>query len=63
MNNSEEPKFKEIPVPIYARDLNSDLLTDVFMGEGFEEALEKAKKLDKDLVVGTYLKKGKWRME
>jgi len=45
--------------PIYARDLNADVLNDAFMGAGFEEMLKKANAEGKEVVVGHYLKRAR----
>jgi len=42
--------------PIYARDLKSEMLTDSFMGKGFEEKLKEAERKGKELIVGEYYK-------
>lgn len=42
--------------PIYARDLKPEMLTDIFMGAGFEAKLKEAEKKGKELVVGEYFK-------
>lgn len=45
---------------IYARDLAKDKQTDAFMGEGFEEALSKAKENGNELIIGKFFKNANW---
>jgi hypothetical protein len=45
---------------IYARDLAKDKRTDIFMGEGFEEAVRQAEANDTDLVIGEFCKNSEW---
>ena len=39
---------------VYARDLKSELLNDVFMGKGFEKKLKEADEKSVELIVGKY---------
>lgn len=43
--------------PIYARDMKKEILTDIFMGKGFEKLLEQAEIEDKELIVGYFKEK------
>jgi hypothetical protein len=55
-------QFNDIQVPIYARDLRPEILTDSFMGKGFESKLKFANEKNAELIVGYYLKTAKVEM-
>lgn len=43
--------------PIYARDIDSMIRNDRFMGKGFEKLVKKADKKGNDVVVGRFYQK------
>ena len=46
---------------IYASDLAKEKQTNAFMGEGFENALKKAKENENELIIGEFCKNSEWK--
>ena len=42
--------------PVYARDLSPNVVNDAFFGKGFEDFVRYAEKLDKEIIVGHFVK-------